>query len=261
MPTQPLDVLPIWAMYLLIVLLGLLVVEAGFRLGRYWKKRTGQAKQDNVNSLVGATLALLAFLLVFMIGIASNRFDNRRQLVVAEANAIGTAYLRAGYLDEPDRTDIRNLLREYVDVRLEAAADDAKIPQARARSEAIHTEMWTRAEAMARAHPDSDMGAIFIESLNAVIDLHTERIVAVFNRIPINIWLAIFFVAFLTLAMVGFSNGLGDSRNFFAQLALILVFSAVILLIVDLDRPGEGFLQVSQQPLIDLQQQLHSTAP
>jgi hypothetical protein len=68
-------------------------------------------------------------------------------------------------------------------------------------------------------------------------------------------------VAFLTLAMVGFSNGLGDSRNFFAQLALILVFSAVILLIVDLDRPGEGFLQVSQQPLIDLQQQLHSTAP
>lgn len=248
-------------MYLLIVLMGLLMVEAGYRLGRYWKKHRGQEKQENVGALVGATLALLAFLLVFMIGIASNRFDTRRQLVIEEANAIGTAYLRAGYLDEPDRTDIRNLLREYVDVRLGAAANDAKIPEARARSEAIHTEMWNRAEAMARAHPDSDMGAIFIESLNAVIDLHTERVVAVYNRIPSNIWLGIFFVAFLTLGMVGFNNGLSESRNLVAQLVLILVFAAVILLIVDLDRPGEGFLQVSQQAMIDLQQQLHATSP
>lgn len=261
MPTQPLDILPIWAVYVVTVVAGLLVVEAGFRLGRYMNKRHGYEKHENVGSLVGATLALLAFLLVFMIGIASNRFDTRRQLVVAEANAIGTLYLRAGYLDEPDRTDIRNWLREYVDIRLAAAVDPTQLPQVRTRSEAIQAEMWTRAEALARAQPNSDMGAIFVEALNSVIDLHGERVVAVYNRIPLNIWLAIYFVAFLTLAMVGFNNGLGGSRNFIVQLVLILVFAAVILLIVDLDRPQEGLLQVSQQPLIDLQQQLHNVGP
>jgi hypothetical protein len=139
MTTLALDVLPIWAVYLLVVLLGLLVVEAGFRLGRNWKQRKGQEKPENVGAMVGATLALLAFLLVFMIGIASNRFDNRRQLVIKEANAIGTTYLRAGYLEEPDRTEIRNLLREYVDIRLVAATDPTALPQVISRSEAIHT--------------------------------------------------------------------------------------------------------------------------
>ena len=112
MPTQPLDVLPIWVVYLLTVTIGLLVVEVGIRLGRYWAKRRWETegKREDIGDLVGAALTLLAFLLVFMIGIASNRFDTRRQVIVAEANAIGTTYLRAGYLDEPDRTEIRGAL-------------------------------------------------------------------------------------------------------------------------------------------------------
>jgi hypothetical protein len=263
MPTQPLDVLPIWAVYLLTVIMGLLVVEAGIRLGRYWAKRRKEkeGKREDIGDLVGAALTLLAFLLVFMIGIASNRFDTRRQLVVNEANAIGTAYLRAGYLDEPDRTAIRVLLREYLDLRLDAATDPTKLPQSRARTEAILTELWTRAEAVARTNPDSELGVNFIEALNTVIDLHMERIVAVFNRIPLSNWLAVFAVAFLTLAMVGFNNGLTENCNPVAQLGLVLIFAAVLLLIVDVDRPQEGLLQISQQALMDLQQQLQVTGP
>ena len=133
MPTQPLDVLPIWAVYLFTVIIGLLVIEAGIRLGRYWAKRRWETegKREDIGDLVSAALTLLAFLLVFMIGIASNRFDTRRQLVVAEANAIGTTYLRAGYLDEPDRAAIRVLMREYLELRLDAAADPTKLPQSR----------------------------------------------------------------------------------------------------------------------------------
>ena len=261
MPTHPLDAFPIWAIYLLTVGVGLATVEVGFYLGRYWKKRSGYHKSENVGALVGATLGLFAFLLVFIIGIASSRFDNRRDLVLAEGNAVGTLYLRAGYLEEPDRSDIRSRLREYVDVRLDASADSTKIPEARARSEAIHLEIWDRAEALARSHPDSVMVALFIEALNAVIDVHESRTVAVSNRIPVNIWFAIFFVALITLFMVGFNHGLSESQNFVAQLALILVFAAVILLITDLDRPGEGFLQVSQQALSDLQQQIRGGDP
>ena len=127
---QLLDSLPLWAVYLLIVVIAILVVEGGFYLGRYWAAhgrgaKDGQVKQQNVGALVGSSLALLAFLLVFMTGIASTRFDTRRQLVIAEANAIGTTYLRTSFLDEPERTAMRDLLREYVDLRLDTAAHQA----------------------------------------------------------------------------------------------------------------------------------------
>ena len=88
-----------------------------------------------------------------------------------------------------------------------------------------------------------------------------ERIVAVFNRIPLSNWLAVFAVAFLTLAMVGFNNGLTENSNPVAQLGLVLIFAAVLLLIIDVDRPQEGLLQVSQQALIDLQRQLQIAGP
>ena len=261
MAVQPLDALPIWLIYLLTVLIGILIVDVGFRAGRYWKTRHGIEKQENLGALVGSTLALLAFLLAFMISIATNRFDNRRQLVIAEANAIGTLYLRTGYLDEPDRTDIRTWLREYVDLRLLAVADPSQLASARTRAEDLQMKMWGRAEALARAQPDSDMVAIYIQALNEVIDLQTSRLAAASARIPLTTWLTILTVAFLTLAMVGFGNGISGNRHLIVQVALVMVFAAVIFLIVDLDRPTEGLLTVSQQPLIDLQQQLPTIDP
>ena len=162
MPAQPLDVLPIWAVYLLTVIIGLLVIEAGIRLGRCWAKRRWETegKREDVGDLVSATLTLLAFLLVFMIGIASNRFDTRRQVVVAEANAIGTTYLRAGYLDEPGPGP--KFAGSSANTSTIASTPPPIRPSWRshARTEAILTELWTRAEAVARASPDSEMGAI-----------------------------------------------------------------------------------------------------
>ena len=255
MTYQSLDVLPIWGIYLVTVVGSLLFAELGYQLGKR-QQLAEEGKQGTVGSLSGATLALLAFLLVFLIGIASNRFDNRRQLVIKEANAIGTTYLRAGYLEEPYRTDIRDLLQEYVDIRLAAVADPSKLPQAITRSEEIQAAMWAQAETLARANPDSDVIALFIVALNEVIDVHGERTAAIYNRISLNIWLVLFFMAGITMLIVGFQNGLAGNRNFVALLALILVFSAVILLIVDLDRPQQGLLQISQQALVDLQRQI-----
>jgi len=259
--SQPLDILPLWALYLVIVLAGLLAVEIGFWLGRWWQQRSPQEKEGTTGAMVGATLGLLAFLLVFLTGIAVNRFDNRRQLVITEANAIGTTFLRAGYLEEPYRTDIRQFLREYVATRLAPVKDSSKLAAAIVRSEEIQTELWSRAETLAIAYPSTEVVALFIESLNEVIDLHTERVVAVFNRIPFNFWLVIFFMAFLALMMVGFQNGQAGSRNLIAIIALVLVFAAVIQLNIDLDRPQEGFLQVSQQAMINVQQMMNAAQP
>lgn len=257
MSDQFLDILPIWGVYLVAVIIAIFLAELGYRLGRR-QQLTIDGKQGTIGSLAGAILALLAFLLVFLTGIASNRFDARRQLVIKEANAIGTTYLRAGYLEEPYRTEIRSLLKEYVDIRLEAATDEEKIPQAINRSEEIQAAMWSQTEILARAHPESDVIALFIVSMNELIDVHGERMAAIFNRISNNIWLSIFFMAGITMLIVGFQNGLAGNRSIVALVALILVFSAVLLLIVDLDRPQQGLLQVSQQALIDLQRQISS---
>ena len=259
-PTPILDSIPIGALYLLIVVAALIVAEGSYRLGLWWRRRSGDESEGVANPLVGATLALLAFLIVFQTGGAADRHNTRRQLVVEEGKAVGTAFLRAGFLPEPDQTEVRQLLREYVDIRLAAAAeaDSSLLAGVVTRSEEIHAELWSLTEAVALAHPGSELIVGFVESLNLVIDVHADRIAAVLNRLQPSIWLAILFVTALSVAVVGFHNGLAGERHLVAAVALVLVMVAVILLIVDLDRPQEGLLQVSQQTLIDLQRQFET---
>src|ERR1041385_3910873 len=108
-----LDALPLWGLFIVILLVVLISVEFGYRLGRYRRSRREQEKEAPVGTMVGATLGLLAFILAFTFGLAANRFDIRRELLLDEANAIGTTYLRAGMLPERGQ-QVRDLLRAYV---------------------------------------------------------------------------------------------------------------------------------------------------
>jgi hypothetical protein len=226
-----------------------------------WRKHRPEEKEGAIGAMTGATLGLLAFLVAFVTSMAVSRFDSRRQLVIDEANAIGTTWLRAGYLDEPYRTEIRQLLRDYVDVRVHLPSL-VTLAEVRARSEQIHGELWARAEVLARQNQGSTVAALFISSLNDTIDLHTKRVIALTaGRLPETILIGIFLVALLAMALLGFQSSFHGKRSAIALVGLVLVFSLLILLIIDLDRPGEGLLRVSQQAMIDLQQQLHQTVP
>src|SRR6266705_700159 len=120
MPTSGLmDALPLWGLFGATVVVVLLSIEGGYRLGRYRRRRSEDEKEAPVGAIVGATLALLGFVLAFTFGLAASRFDARRQIVVEEANAIGTTYLRAGLLPDGRGVKIRKMLTEYVDARLE----------------------------------------------------------------------------------------------------------------------------------------------
>jgi len=256
-----LDHLPLWGLWLATVVVVLLSVEGGFRLGRRRRQRAEQEPEAAVGAMVGATLALLAFMLSFTFGMAASRFDERRRLVLDEANAIGTTYLRAGLLPDPQRTEIRKLLREYVDVRVEGV-QQRKIEQALSQSEALHGQLWSQAAALAEQHPGSIVLGLFIQSLNDVIDLHAKRVMAgLRSRIPEGIWDVLYLVTVLAMAAMGYHAGLVGTRRSLALLALVLTFSAVILLVADLDRPGEGLLNVSQQAMIDLRNSLSAPNP
>jgi hypothetical protein len=252
---HPLDHLPLWAVFGCTVVLTYLAVEAGFRLGTWRRRRAEQEREAPVGAIVASVLGLLAFLLTFTFGMAAARFDARRQLVLDEANAIGTAYLRAGLVPEPHRTEIRTLLREYVDVRLQGV-QSGKTEQAVARSEELHGRIWAHAVTAGEKQP-TPMTALFIQSLNEVIDLHSKRVTVVIrNRIPATIWAALYLTAFLAMAGVGFHAGLSSTSRTIATLALVTTFAGVLWLIADLDRPQGGLLRVSQQAMVDLQNSL-----
>ena len=255
MTKQFLDTLPIWVVYPFTVAVLLAAMEGGYRYA-VRKQRRAPAKSDaGVGAISGATLALLAFLLAFVVGFGFNVMQERRQLVVSEANAIGTTYLRAGYLEEPYRTETRDLLSEYVDWRL-AATEEGRLTEARARSEAIHSELWAITEQWVARDTSATTGQ-YIASLNEVIDLHTERIVVGLQiRIPPMILLTAYVIALAAIFLVGVQSGYADTRNLVALVTLVLVLAAVLYLIVDLDRSLEGLLQVSQQALVDLRNSL-----
>lgn len=253
---QLLDQHPLLAVFVVFALVSLLAYELGFRVGHWWQTRTPDEKEGPTGMLVGSLLALMAFLLAVTMGMASDRFDTRRGLVLTEANSIGTTYLRAGYLPEPASTKTRELLREYVPLRI-ATDDLVQLQEAITRSNEILGEIWLIAEDLARATPDSDLLGLYVETLNETIDLNETRITAgLYARVPETvIWLLVT-GAVLTLAMVGFNAGLSGRRSLLSAAVMIIALGAVITLVVDLDRPRDGFLQVNQQPLIDLQQQI-----
>jgi len=243
--------LPLWATLAVTLAIVLLAVETGYRAGQFRLGRATHEKEAAVGVMVGATLGLLAFLLAFTFGFAANLFQAKRDAVLEEANAIGTAYLRADLLPESHTADVRALFREYVDVRLAAA--EIGVDKALRRSEELHTELWEHAVASMRERPDSLAVGLFVQALNAVIDVHSKRVmVALRSRIPPTIWLALYTVAFLSLGTMGYQSGLGGTTRSFAVIAVAIAFTAVIGLIADLDRSQEGTLRVSQQSMIDL---------
>lgn len=253
--TTVLDALPIWGLWLLVFLLVLASIDGGFRLGRYRRSRSDHEKDAPVGAMVGSTLGLLAFMLAFTFGMATSRFDARKTLVLDEANAIGTTYLRAALLPT-GREEVRGLLREYVDQRL-AAVHTTDITAALHQAEELQNRLWAQAVAAGTEHPNSIVVGLFTESLNEVIDLHAKRVTAgLRNRIPGTIWLGLFTLAVLSLGAMGYHSGLASKERSLAVIAVALAFSAVIALVLDLDRPQEGLLTVSQQALIDVRQSM-----
>jgi hypothetical protein len=252
-----LDAFPLWGLFVATLVAGLISFEGGYWVGRRWGRRSEQEQEIVVRGLVGGMLGLEAFMLAFTFGAAASHFDARRQALLDEANAIRTAYLRADLLPEPYRSETRNLLREYVDVRLEGV-QSGKIDQAIARSEELHSQLWRQASASKEKTPNLAFAVQFIQSVNEVISQHTRRVIAGFEfRIPNIVWIVLYAITSLAAASIGYHSGLTGRSRPLVAISLILAFSAVIFLIEDLDRPLYGLLEVSQRAMVDLQRMMN----
>lgn len=232
-------------------------VLLGYALGLFQRRRAVDYSEGPVGAVVGAMLGLLAFILAFTFGIVTSRFDTRKQLLLQDVNAIATATLRSELLPEPHRTECLALMKRYLDLRVESIRDMSRIPAFAAETESLQVRLWEHAVALARQDMNSDIGALFVESINNLSNTQRDRFtVGLLYRIPSQIWFGLIWITVASMTAVGFQFGLAGRLSWIMMITLAITFSSVILLIARIDRTGKGAILVDQRPMIELQHKL-----
>lgn len=199
-----------------------------------------------------AILALVTFLVGFSFAGAGARFIDRQDMIVKEANALGTAYLRTMMLPDPQRGQLQAELRQYTADRLELlhSYDEANIRALLAKAGSAQNRIWRIG--MAGVGTDREFANFMLPPLNDVIDIHSEHLYAARRHVPQPILVVIIIAAAIGMAMIGFDNGLVRRRFLLLSSSFALVSAASLWMTIDLDRPRHGFLRASDQPYIDL---------
>ena len=248
-----------WFFFTGTLVLFLLIVEGGYRVGRWRREHTDPEQKSQTGAILAALLALLGFLLAISFGIAADRFAERKALVLQEANDIGTTFLRTNFLPDAQNDTSKRLLASYVDTRLRPLQTN-DVDEAIRDSVALQNQLWEQATIAASTHPRSVPVGLYIDSLNDLIDRHEERVtVGLHYRIPPSLIWTLYLVALLSMLVMGLNFGLAGTRNKLASVALVVAFAAVLLLIVDLDQVHQRLFTVSQSPLEDTQASIQSS--
>ncbi|MBM9604348.1 bestrophin-like domain [Desulfopila inferna] len=257
MSLNPLAILYVMVFFLLACLIVSVPLEGGYHVGMRKRLSDKGAKDESVGVIVGSILALLAFLLAFTFNLAAARYEARRQVVLEEANDIGTTYLRTSLLPEPPRSEVQELLRKYVNIRVEASQSDVGADEIIAiidQSEQILEAIWDKTMNVALQNPDV-MTSLFIQSLNKTIDTQAKRVmVGARSQIPLPISLALLALAIIAHFCAGYQSGISGKKRSPVILGLILSFALVLTMIVDMDIPNKGLLQTMQTSMEDLQE-------
>ncbi|HVK43082.1 MAG TPA: hypothetical protein VM471_11430 [Phenylobacterium sp.] len=198
--------------------------------------------------IVSAVLGLLALLMGFTFSLAVDRFETRRHLVLEEANAIGTTYLRAQLLPEPHRARMTDILVRYTDNRiLLARAGPAKMAPFLATNDALVTDMWAATSSAFEVIKTLDFSSTYVDSVNAVIDLDASRKTARASRVPPEVFVVLFIYLFVTAGVLGYV--LKGSRGRLSAGFLLALLTLSLLLIIDVDRPLAGGVIEGQAPM------------
>ena len=246
---------------LLLVAIGLFVValEVGYRLGLRQLAQTDEPDKTHANTLHGAVLGLLALLLGFTFAMAVSRYETRKTLMIDQANAIGTAALRGKLLPQPhaDRTAV--LFRDYVESRLQynaAGNDEAGIGAAEARAGKIEEELWGIARTLLTEDPRAQPASLYTQALNQMFDIRESRRFALSDRVPMAVTVMLFIVSMTAMGLVAYGCGLTGRRRPLANLTFACLIALVLTIILDIDAPRVGFVTVSQESLLRLQESL-----
>ena len=253
---------PDW--FLPAVFIALIIVELiGFWTGRSIGGQHAEDATAALTTALAAIFSIVALVLSFSFSFSLSRFEQRRELVVQEANAIGTAYLRASVLPPNAAGQFRDLLRQYTDIRIDDYVHDgdAKIQQRdQAESAALQERFWAIVSDAVRARPQQLGNALLMQVTNDVIDISGEQRAELTFRFSGIALLFILFVTAIGALALGLAFGYGNLRSWSLALLMVVLLGWLSYTIVDLDTPQAGFARVNLTPLY-LQQQSMVPSP
>jgi hypothetical protein len=238
----------------------IILIAGSAELGNWIGLRYHVARTENadVGTLAGASLGLLALLIAFSFSMAESRYDTRRTMVLEEANAIGSTANFALMLPQPAQQPILGLLRDYTAVRIALGIpyDPSKLEQDIARSLDLQGRLWQEAVTVTAANPQSLPAYRFVASLNEMNNIHESRLTAQRNHVPFEVMFMLTATAMMAMGFTGFNAGVSGTRRRPAIFIMGLTVALLIMLIIDLDRPYRGLMQVPVQALVDTAQNL-----
>jgi len=257
--TEVLDQLPIWVIFIFSLVLTFQSIEFGFHRGKRRLGRLTGEQKIRAGPIVNASLSLLAFMIAIVFGAVYSRFNELKHVVLDEANAIGTTFLRADLLPKADRAEVQQQLQDYVNLRIDPVQGGAKekIEKVIDRSEELQSELWSRAITIAGQQP-TPISALFVQSLNELIDMHEKRItIGLHYRLPGTIWIFLYGLAVIAMAMGGCENGLSGSRPLIViTLSAAAAFSMMLVLVIALDRPHQHLSLTTHAVMVDVQENI-----
>jgi hypothetical protein len=249
-----------WLLPALMLVVLVLAIELPYRFAA--RLSLSKEKTDPINALQAGLLTLSAFVLSLSFSQAEGRFDARRALVVTEANAIGTAWLRADQLEPTQSKQLRQILIDDTAARLAAyqTPDDPELYQQMIdRTNRDQDEMWTIASSSLHAHQTSLELAQLRQSVNDVINVSSQQRQALTSHVPTSIVTLVLFIVTLGALSLGVRFALDGSRPAVLSAIYVLAYVIVISMMIDYDRPNTGFVRISLTPLtLQLQSMEHS---
>jgi hypothetical protein len=235
-----------------------LMAELGYRTGHWARRRPNHEAERLASDLATPAIGLLGLMLAFTFGWAGTRFDSRLTARLEEARHLGNVFRLADFLPPADRERTRALIREYISISVQAQGV-AGFQPALAKREQLHPELWSIAARTGQASPNSQIASDFVRGVSEILNDHlTRTVLAAASRIPASITIGLVAILSLTMFMIGYQMGLQSAVRSRALIPLIMSLAIVFFLIADLNRPLEGWLQLRNRGLIELQRELQN---
>jgi hypothetical protein len=248
-----------WLIALVLAILMVAAWRLGFKLGENLRESERKARWSKFDD---ASLALLGLLIAFTFGMSISRHDDRRTMVIRDGNAIGDFYTCASLLDEPVRSQLQTLIREYTELRLNASRKietQQHLEQAIKQSQQMQDQMTVLvAQALRQG---TTIAVPLTNTLNELISVNAERVGAIENRLPASIAVLLIISSLVATMLVGREQGFENTSETAATLSFILMVTLAVYVTLDLNQPQRGMVTVSQAPIARVLSTMNAPAP